>query len=151
MVRYVLMSNSTVILVLSKIPWMVICLLLVGNRSWSVVNMRPNYRTVLSPATGFGGSTLISCCRADCAVKLALKWGIALTLMSCDLQCDFSVTELCACKFSMHVKYVACFCSDLCRSFYFLFWFSLCRQSKVNFKETSDAPTGAWFCHPSSP
>ena len=70
---FMLMKDSaqSVILVLPKTLWMVVCWqssrLLVGYGSESVVNTQPNYRIALSPTTGVSGTPLISCCQDDCA------------------------------------------------------------------------------------
>ena len=57
-----------------------------------------------------------------------------------------------ACKSPHRFSCAPCFCSELCKR-YFLFFFSLCWQNKVNFKVISDVFIGAvfFFSVPSHP
>ncbi len=122
-----LMRGLTVILVLPRIPWMVVCWqsshLLVGYRSSSVVNMKPNYRIVLSPTTGVSGAPLISWCQAGCAAKPAPKWGSSNSneLWYTDwLQLHFLFSSYFACKspcrFGVHLVFVLSCVKDMCCS-----------------------------------
>lgn len=148
-----LMRDLTVILVLPKIPWMVVCWqssrLLVGYRSSSVVNMKPNYRIVLSPTTGVSGAPLISWCQAGCAAKPAPKWGSSNSneLWYTDwlqLHFPFFPAILLVKVRAGLVCTLFLFCVKLCKR-YVLLWISVCRQNKVNIKVTSDVSTGIVF------
>ena len=141
-------SAQSVILVLPKIPWMVVCWqssrLLVGYGSASVVNTQPNYRIALSPTTGVSGTPLISCCQDDCATEPALKWGNSSSnelWPAVWLWAGFTFPSS-----FVHASFwcAPCFCSELCKR-YFLFKFSPHRQSKGNFKVISDVSTGTVF------
>lgn len=102
--------------------------------------MQPNYRIVLSPTIEVSGVPLISWSHADCATKPELKRGSSnsnelwstVCLQFCFPFTSCLLLKVCAPCFSEKKRY-------------FLLWFSLCRQSKVNFKVISDVATGTVF------